>query len=1366
MADSAATPEYPTENEGIPQPLGSQPLLPAAPLGQSAPNLQFMVPLGARSLSILDPSIFQITGLGSSRYLQAYRDWPFQPTQPLTASPAPTSSVAASSALPKQHTPEPLAAPVSESSAISDALDALAGSEPTWAAEPPTPDLAAPATSDALTADDSSGFLPLQRSPATPSTGNAADRVAQSPAISPLNPPVAAPPPDLPAATQPPPKLMQRSPQPAANPPPPASVVSRSEPVASSAPQNSEPTHQQPRSPQPSPNLSSTPATQLAAESAAVPAESSPSPAADLLRQPANALQRQVTSASANEIEPATAIDAETLQQQQTDLPQPSSSPSASPAETAPVLSGSTGGQPADSNQALPPALETTETTAAGFVAQAEDAIAADGLQRQPSEPNAASDATAIAQPANLPADSVQPSRQATSTQQPAQPTTPPQTLEAKPSLSPALSTPDSAIAPELPTATTVSDHIAPATQGRSPALADAPLSPEAPPSPPDLSAQADLQRQVEPPTATSDDLTPSSKASPAAPDAKAETVTASDVAKPTAPTQPPANSPAPAPLTALPTSWLAMSASTPADTVADTESSRDSEPDDSVTDFSSAQPPEIQAAAAPTLDTPATSQASASSPSRPEAATEPTSPSEAIAPATPSAPSDNKVSHSLQTPSEAIAPVTPSAAPSGAPPQADTTAETILQAAPSSALEPEPNADASFASASTSRLPSQPPLQNIHRDLETPKQETAEITPAADLAVQANSDSDLQSEQHTDVLKQANSAAASATTNLQRSASPVAKTTAAEKTAVPPEVAHGGGSTVQPDPDAADAVAPDLENRASLDPSPSSVPATPRWEIEQPTLLQRAAANRALRAHTLAKQAGAESSTPKPLTQADATIVQPSAFGAANQGARSPLPAAAAAELTDTGADVNAEVDAVTEVSSKPAAEKTRPDISRKAELEGTAASGLPAPPPASTPAPASFTEQADRLSLPPQADAADSPTRVNPTPASSLAEQSLRTDSPASDSPATKATSDLPAALPHGTSPSETIANPTSDLPALQAKADPIASDSPATEATSDLPAALPRSISPSETIANPTSDLPALQAKADLPEAADLVAEPASPVSNDSTGLTSPPVTSPAIAAPPADLQTAPATKAETSHLPKATNSAATTAAPPQPSPWPQLPQVLQPLTALDNLSTLAVPPSPPQPLLPESAQTRSPLAAGYTPLLSCQSTTTDSSANSATLRLQPQLESEAASLAQPSDTATVAGDWSSIAELLQMSRPAPQPQPAAAIASSANLQASAYADLRPFENERSQSSVQATPAAMLTTSPPQTIQAFQEPSSNSQTTAAPEGTPSDSTSAANIEKLAQAVYHRLRQRIALERERRGGHYSGRF
>lgn len=71
------------------EPLGiKQPLLPPKSLGQTAPSLQFMVPLGAKPISILDPSIFAPEG--GSEYTQI--EQPFTEL-PFFETPSPTPQI-------------------------------------------------------------------------------------------------------------------------------------------------------------------------------------------------------------------------------------------------------------------------------------------------------------------------------------------------------------------------------------------------------------------------------------------------------------------------------------------------------------------------------------------------------------------------------------------------------------------------------------------------------------------------------------------------------------------------------------------------------------------------------------------------------------------------------------------------------------------------------------------------------------------------------------------------------------------------------------------------------------------------------------------------------------------------------------------------------------------------------------------------------------------------------------------------------------------------------------------------------------------------------------------------------------------------
>ncbi|HEY9726985.1 MAG TPA: hypothetical protein V6D50_11105, partial [Chroococcales cyanobacterium] len=89
MAEPFNTPlDVDTSSETVlsSEPLGiQQPLLPPQSLGQTAPNLQFMLPLGAQPLAVLDPSIF--FSEGGSEYAevgQAFAESPFFDTSPST----------------------------------------------------------------------------------------------------------------------------------------------------------------------------------------------------------------------------------------------------------------------------------------------------------------------------------------------------------------------------------------------------------------------------------------------------------------------------------------------------------------------------------------------------------------------------------------------------------------------------------------------------------------------------------------------------------------------------------------------------------------------------------------------------------------------------------------------------------------------------------------------------------------------------------------------------------------------------------------------------------------------------------------------------------------------------------------------------------------------------------------------------------------------------------------------------------------------------------------------------------------------------------------------------------------------------------
>ncbi|WP_346294322.1 hypothetical protein, partial [Sphaerothrix gracilis] len=609
--------------------------------------------------------------------------------------------------------------------------------------------------------------------------------------------------------------------------------------------------------------------------------------------------------------------------------------------------------------------------------------------------------------------------------------------------------------------------------------------------------------------------------------------------------------------------------------------------------------------------------------------------------------------------------------------------------------------------------------------------------TVAPDTAVASSSEATATANQSdSPSLDSALPADTAAATNLQRSASaptletgldPVAESFSvppeSEDKPEPPQSVTPPSDMAAPSPpvtdsveNAAPATSPEIQ-RSPVSASPSS------FDLVQPSTTERAAADRLTRS--------------QPYSQTAARNVPASSHPAP------PLPA------ENTGAKTNLQ---------------RSPTDSPTADLPTPADLATPEP---ESPQPANV----EGLDPWPEADTAPSVSAVDSSPAIKEAEANPTPPiSPERDKTSVESVSSpiqtenlLQARLESESSPAVDELNPpetadTSDLAQGDRAATPLpgpesASETVASAITPSLPAA--SSDAEPKTSSSPAPNLQAQRANTESTDAMQPVAEPAPAAATSETAGAAAEITTATN-----DLSQADASS-EIPALP-VTAAASQTSPPdsaadiPAPETWLQFPQVLQNLSSL-NLSSVSALQAAPTPPIQRTAASQPP--SGYKPLLSKPTAASDSS----TLVLQPKLEKTPTS--QPAATTTaVPGDWSSISELLQMSRQTSAAEPTRA--EPANSQQT-YEDLRPFERDRVPPPIPTISQNSAAEDSVQPLQAFTEaPTSPSSPSAAAESPSATVASAANIEKLAQAVYYRLRQRIALERERRGGNYSGRF
>ncbi|NEQ30523.1 MAG: hypothetical protein F6K04_05910 [Leptolyngbya sp. SIO4C5] len=1247
-----------------------------------------------------------------------------------------------------QRQPETPPQPASESNAIFNTLSALAGSDPDWLPEAPAAAVSAPTPLTDLT--DSSHRLGLpaaaaasEGQPPSPQTAipepptdasrsSGAEVVQRSPALpnqSPTAPSASAPTAASSSSdsidsrsTE---RLEPRSPvpsSPALKQTQPASVSEEStsvaEPLAGEAVSAS---RQVQRSPQPSPPAS-LPASRTA-ESAAQP---TPSPAVSqnpqIAEKPVNQsenLQRQEDPAS---------ISAESQPPAVSDLPV-SRQADISPEIAAPPIS------PPQSKQTAMPTNKPT--TAAEAVSQSADSQPEILDQRSPQ---------AVESPDELPALAA-PTSQGDSLLQP--PPDEPGNLPGAPSSPSASSSPSAPSSPQAaaspsPTADSPPETglvgeqkaspplQAKALESSSPGSSPTPMVPtveepsNAKPPPSDAGRTGSNPVQRSPATRPPDLSAVPPATSPPATAAAASNLPSTDLnslfsSPPASPARPP-NQPASLQsgsedtLTAAAQNRelfrSARQSSPPAIGKAAADSTAQLQSQVSVPAEPVEAPAEETQSAFSKANPPESGESSLTQPPDIQAATE-ALPLDPIAPESGSATEATSISDISEASSAAIAP-----APIPETPASESVSPAHLQTAPADAAT-----DSSSATFAPAAAPNFSPL---------PNSQTVAPNTAVSSSSEATATANQSDSPSLDSALPANTAAA---TNLQRSASaPTLETDldpVAESLSVPPE------SEDKPEPpqsvtlpsdmaapsppvtdsveNAAPATSPEIQ-RSPVSASPSS------FDIVQPTTTERAAADRLTRS--------------QPYSQTAARNVPASSHPAP------PLPA------ENTGAKTNLQ---------------RSPTDSPTADLPTPADLATPEP---ESPQPANV----EGLDPWPEADTAPSVSAADSSPAVKEAEANPAPPvSPERDKASVESVSSpiqtenlLQARLESESSPAVDEFNPpetadTSDLAhGNRAATNPPGPESASETVASAITPSLPTASSDAEpkTSSSPVPNLQAQRANTESTDAMQPVAEPAPAAATSETAGAAAEITTATN-----DLSQADASS-EIPALP-VTTAASQTSPPdsaadiPAPETWLQFPQVLQNLSSL-NLSSVSALQVAPTPSIQRTAASQPPSV--YKPLLSKPTTASDSS----TLVLQPKSEKTLTS--QPAATTAVPGDWSSISELLQMSRQTSAAEPTRA--EPANSQQT-YEDLRPFERDRVPPSVPTISQNSAAEDSVQPLQAFTEaPTAPSSPSAAAESSSATVASAANIEKLAQAVYYRLRQRIALERERRGGNYSGRF
>ncbi|NJN03583.1 MAG: hypothetical protein HC816_14510 [Leptolyngbyaceae cyanobacterium RM1_1_2] len=525
----------------------------------------------------------------------------------------------------------------------------------------------------------------------------------------------------------------------------------------------------------------------------------------------------------------------------------------------------------------------------------------------------------------------------------------------------------------------------------------------------------------------------------------------------------------------------------------------------------------------------------------------------------------------------------------------------------------------------------------------------------------------------------------------------------------------------------------PEPESPAEIQRSPVTLTS---FDLTQPTVTERAAADRSGRA-----KAG-PSATPRRIAPTEPPAASPTTSAQATGPAESTPPNVSGSSLQRSPADLS--TPDLTEAVN-PAA-KPPDSLAEMTESE------------TSNPETAAVEASASPAGISPSSNLSVAP----PEPAQSPTLQTKLTANASTRAPDDRDRSIEPEPLGKAVANNEALTETVSNNLEIVNSQAQSAPEAPETRSNAPEPGPnhIPEAInlqaqSVSETTSE-TADLSLLQPPTAAPQS---LAE----LQNRATELSDSTVPAATVTASP---QVAPIqTKAESGRVVPAPNSAAAQTG------WPQLPQVLQPISNLLSPPPQRQATSEPLPtsksLLQRKVPALSSSLTGYKPLFAAKSATPVSPGSSA-LMLQTQIEGTSATGEAMPETADIPGDWGSIAELMQISRPAAtavQPEPA--IASPVKPE-NAYRDLQPFEGDR-HLQAQGIMSAPVTHVSAQRLQAFTEPPATpvtSEPASAAEGNQSAATSAANIEKLAQAVYFRLRQRLALERERRGNNYSGRF